>query len=429
MFSDPLEHTNWFSRLIRTGVAHDMSYRQRRQIIVTNIAGLIGGFCATVFLVSNYMTSYYDLCWLDVVTGAACLSMPLFQRKGMTLYPSAGAILTCSLCCAYSAYAYHNHTEYFLLLFMGVSFAIWDNLLLTFALATLNALLFLALQFNPYPAAVTAVPGWNKGVVLVMVLVLYLYFLYYFKRQNANYQRLIEDQNQQLRQLNLNKEKVMSVIAHDIRGPIAGVYSSLELLKDGHLEREEFDGLTGQLLSQVGNLQINIVELLEWSKSQISDLKPRKGIFLVRDILPQLLGMLRFQLDAKQVKIDTSQLQDTPVYADKAQTEVILRNLISNAVKFSYRGATVMLGCAQEEQDAVLFVQDTGQGISRENLKKIFDPAELFSTFGTDNEKGNGLGLKLCREFALQNDGDLSINSKPGEGSTCILRLPAPRGT
>jgi len=424
MYADP-KKLNFLSRVIRSGIQPDMPYHERRRIMVTNMAGLLGGTCSLIFLVSNYFSQYYLLCILDFLTLCAGYSIPIFHIRGINRYPAVFAVVLYSLCCTYSAYHYHNAAEYFLLLFIGVSFVIWDDKRLTIPLAVLNMIFFLTIQLSASASAKSYVPLWNKGAVLVIILSLYIYFLHYFSRQNRKYQQRIENQNKELQHLNMHKEKILSVLYHDIKSPIANVYASLTLLKEEIISPSEFSILTNKMLYEIGNLQLNITGLLEWSKNQFISPAPKKEHFGIREILSSTLTFLNFQYEAKEVRIDSTQTQDVQVNADRNQVEVILRNLLSNAIKFSYPGSAIEVSTFQENKFVAVRVKDYGKGIPETALEKLFDPGELVTTYGTSNEKGTGLGLKLCQEFARQNNGWITVKSDPGKGSAFTLFLPA----
>ena len=412
------------NKLLRCGIKEDMSYAQRRKVMIVNLAGLVGGTCSLAFLVSNLMSGYLLLSGLDLLTMVCGFSMPAFQCYGYKRYPPVIAVVLFSVCCGASSYLYHNHTEYFLLLFIGVSFTIWSNRWVVTFIALLNAGLFFCLQLGVHPPVRTEVPLWNKSIVLAMCLVLYIAFLYYFKRMYTSQMLRISLQNQQLQQWNAHNEKIMSVVAHDIRSPIANVGSVLTMLKEGMLSREEFDVLATQLISQVSNLDVSITSLLGWSKNQLNNPVTSKQVFGLSSLLQEVGLFLDYQLRAKQIKLDTAGLNALWLYADKDQVEIILRNMVSNAIKFSYTDSIIFIRSAQVKGMAHIYIEDKGTGIDPEKLTHIFTPGELVSTYGTQNEKGTGLGLKLARDFARLNGGDLKVFSEQFSGTTCQLILP-----
>jgi two-component system, sensor histidine kinase and response regulator len=420
----PASYPPWWQKLIKTGTWPSMPYQERRRIVVTNIAGISAGCFSVAFLISNYLHHYFLLCWLDLLAMLAGFSVPVFHRYNQKILPPLLVSTVFSVCCTISTFFYHSNAEYFLLLFLGVNFIIWKENRIAMACGIFNALLFFVVKVNKLPPLATGIEDWNKNTVIVISLCLYLYFLHLFKRQTNAYQNQIEAQNKELEKLNASNSKIMSAVAHDIQSPIATVYTVLSMLSDEHLEREEFRQMSGQLLSQVNNLRNNIAALLEWSKNQFADPVTQKEFIDLAGCVEGIYEFLKPQFQAKSIGLDTSDLQEPKLLADKRQVEVILRNLLSNAVKFSFPDSVVYISSHQQGSSAIIRIRDTGKGIEPFVLARLFDPGTIHSGYGTNNERGNGIGLKLCREFALGNGGDLAIESTPGKGCTSVLTLP-----
>jgi len=144
----------------------------------------------------------------------------------------------------------------------------------------------------------------------------------------------------------------------------------------------------------------------------------------LRPLIGGVLDFLRFQVDAKEISIDMSGFGELEVRADRNELSIILRNLISNALKFSYRGAKVYLSTEQSDRMVRVLVQDTGTGMTTTQLESLFGLQDPEQSYGTENEKGNGLGLKLSKEFAARNGGNIHITSLEGTGTTVVLEIP-----
>lgn len=411
-------------RLVFSGVTADMSYYESRRIMINNIAGLAGGTCAMFFFFSNLINGYILLCGLDLVAIVSGWSMPFFMKKGWNKYPPVIAILAFSSVCTLSSFFYHNFTEYFLLLFMGVCFVIYNNIFIAISLGLLNAGLFIFLQLNKRPPLILEVSEGNKAAVLIICLSIIICFLVIFKAIYRQYIEKIESQNAEMQRLNNYRERVMTVVSHDIRSPIANLSAVLTLLKQGVLSKEDFQFLSDQLLNQVNSLDSSITSLLLWSKNQLRNPQPKPVDFNIVDVIKEVTSFLEFQSDAKQIQIELSTPNDLQVWADRDQVEIILRNLLSNAIKFSYPNTRIVLTVAHTDEHVEISVRDYGKGIPQGQLIQIFAPDELISTLGTNNEKGIGLGLKLSRDFAKTNGGDLQLESYEGEGTRGALLLP-----
>jgi len=145
----------------------------------------------------------------------------------------------------------------------------------------------------------------------------------------------------------------------------------------------------------------------------------------VAPLIDEVKQLLRLQAETKNIYVK-SKIEDTVyIYADKDMMNLVLRNLVSNAIKFTPEKGEVCIGAAQHASGVELFVEDTGTGISTENISKLFGD-EFYTTKGTANESGTGLGLLLCREFMGKNGGSITVESDPGKGSRFICNLPIP---
>ena len=174
------------------------------------------------------------------------------------------------------------------------------------------------------------------------------------------------------------------------------------------------------------NYTIGLMEnLLQWSKSQMQSDAVRAQELDLLKLIDDVIKLLHLQANAKKVCIESKVHTSIHVYADKDMINLVLRNLISNAIKFTPQNGRIAVGVNQLSYFAEVYVQDTGMGISEEALQKI-NESSFYTTKGTASESGTGLGLMLCKEFLAKNGGQMHIESKPGEGSIFSFTLPLP---
>lgn len=230
--------------------------------------------------------------------------------------------------------------------------------------------------------------------------------------------------NQELQKFNSAKEKLFSIIAHDVKSPIIGLKSSLDLLNKDIISVEEFKSLSFELAQRVGQLQNNLDNLLQWSQSQMLGITAKPEQCSLQTILLDCLGLLQQNLENKKIKIETGITDSVNIYADPNHVRLVLRNLISNAIKFSYPEHTIFIMAETNKDEVVICVKDTGVGMTQSSTDKIFDALQLNSQYGTANEKGTGLGLQMCKEFLEQNNGKIWVQSELGKGSTFCFSLP-----
>ncbi|KAI7273313.1 hypothetical protein KC345_g7038 [Hortaea werneckii] len=237
----------------------------------------------------------------------------------------------------------------------------------------------------------------------------------------------LRDSARQLSELNAFKDRMFSVVAHDIRDPLAVLVNLMELLEEEiQAEREDHEELIHEMGQQIENTFALVEVLLDWFRSQ------REGMVfnpIQRDLgsaVQASLRLLRLRSDTKQIQMISEIPEETYVYADKEMLDLIIRNLLSNAIKFTYGGGCIRLKAERRERHMVIAVSDTGGGISPEQADTLLHDDSRISMAGTSGERGVGLGLTLCREFVQLNGGELWFDSIPSRGSTFYFSLPLP---
>jgi len=230
-------------------------------------------------------------------------------------------------------------------------------------------------------------------------------------------------QSEQLLGMNKLKDRLFSIIAHDLRGPLINLNDIIKMLNEGMITEEEFKSFVPQLSKNIGYTTGLLENLLFWSKSQLQGEVVKPIYFNLKEVSVNILHLFENTIHEKDILIDNNIPLTCKVYADKDMIQLVVRNLISNAVKFSKRGGSIKLTTRIEGNNTILCVTDTGVGISDSDQKKIFEQ-ETFTTRGTDNEQGTGLGLLLCKDFIEKNGGLIWVESEIGKGSKFCVRIP-----
>jgi signal transduction histidine kinase len=247
--------------------------------------------------------------------------------------------------------------------------------------------------------------------------------LLFFKNEQVAYQEMIEEKNRDLQSLNDTKEKLFSIISHDLRSPIGQLKSSLDLVSNEDLSPESFQKISAKLSSEVGRLHATLDNLLVWSISQLQGIKAAPVKVNLASILQQKMEIYDQMIAQKKLRIVLEDL-DRNVWVDPNHLKVVLRNLISNAIKYSFENGYIQIRSSLKDQMVVIEVIDTGVGMSKEMQYNIFLLDHLISNTGTANEKGTGIGLKLCKEFIEKNSGKIWVESCEKKGSTFFISLP-----
>jgi signal transduction histidine kinase len=235
-------------------------------------------------------------------------------------------------------------------------------------------------------------------------------------------QQLTRD-NDRLEKSNAVKDKLLSIISHDLRSPMSSLQALLGLFNTNNIARTYLVDFFGKLLSRVENTSTMLENLLHWSQYQLKGLEPIFDKVDLQKIIDECINLYRMQAEQKHIVIDNSLKTIVHVYADVEMLKVILRNLISNALKFTYPGGIITIKAMTKENHVIISVKDTGMGISPENQAKMFAVAN-FTTPGTEKEKGTGLGLMLCKDFVEHNHGKIWLDSKVNVGTTFYFSIP-----
>ncbi|HMP99080.1 MAG TPA: histidine kinase N-terminal 7TM domain-containing protein [Cyclobacteriaceae bacterium] len=234
-------------------------------------------------------------------------------------------------------------------------------------------------------------------------------------------QKLLE-QAKQLDQLNQLKTKIFSILAHDLRSPLASLKSLLSIAESGAITNEEFKAILPSITKNVGHTSSLLDNLLHWSISQLEGEVIKAKSFDIHTLVIHELALLEKKAHDKHITINNSIPEETYVFADENMIAVVLRNLINNAIKFCNAGDTITIASISNEEETSISVCDTGIGIDQDLLDKIFG-WDIVSQQGTKQEKGTGLGLKLCKEFIEKNHGKIWVESSPDKGSTFHFKL------
>ena len=239
--------------------------------------------------------------------------------------------------------------------------------------------------------------------------------------------RIIVAQTEELRKTIIGRDKLYSVIAHDLRSPMGSIKMVLNMLilnlPSDTIGPEMYELLTmaNQTTEDVFSLLDN---LLKWTTSQIGKLKVVYQDIDMVEVTEGVIEIFSMVAELKKISIRLKTPSKLEVYADIDMIKTVIRNLLSNAIKFSNEETEILVTVQEQEGMAVVSVKDSGCGIDEENQKKLLHTDTHFSTFGTNNEEGSGLGLLLCQDFVIKNGGRLWFTSVKGEGSIFSFSIP-----
>ncbi|MCF2498106.1 sensor histidine kinase [Dyadobacter chenhuakuii] len=230
-------------------------------------------------------------------------------------------------------------------------------------------------------------------------------------------------QNVELERINAEKNKLMSIVAHDVRGPLASIQSFLELLTEYDLDETERQGIKRELLNATNDTMALLSKLLNWSKSQLNGVSAQKEALNLDELVNSTLSLEKSSAIRKDIKLNYAIDPSIEIFADRDMMQVVFRNLIGNAIKFTPEGGQVSIESEISGNECIITVRDNGIGISPDKQAVLFS-LNVQSTYGTKNEKGVGLGLLLTQEFLAAQNGKIWFESTPSEGTSFFVSVP-----
>jgi len=239
---------------------------------------------------------------------------------------------------------------------------------------------------------------------------------------------ITENKNNELRliELNATKDKFFSIIGHDLKGPFSSIVGLSEYLVDQvkEIPPEKIREISNAILQSSNKAMDLLTNLMTWAQVQSDRIAHNPEYFELKPLIQETKELLNGIAEQKSIIIEDVITINSQVFADKEMIGTVLRNLISNGLKFTNTGGKITISAKNEENTLIVTISDDGVGISDDRVNKIFHIAENHSTLGTQNEKGTGLGLILCKEFIEKNNGKIWVKSKAGIGSSFSFSLP-----
>lgn len=239
------------------------------------------------------------------------------------------------------------------------------------------------------------------------------------------HQREMEKRSEELERLNQVKDKFFSIISHDLRSPINALAGLLDLLDKGAVRPDELSKHIHELKSRFNHTRTLLNNLLDWTLLQMDKLNLQPGRIDIQEIVDENIQLLG-SVSNKQISLHNQVPPGTIGFADSNTVNLVLRNLMTNAIKFTNDGGEVRISAHDHGHEWLITVKDNGVGINNDVLKILFDKTAPYTTRGTANEKGTGLGLILCKEFVEKNGGKIFVESEVEKGSRFSFTIPKP---
>jgi signal transduction histidine kinase len=230
----------------------------------------------------------------------------------------------------------------------------------------------------------------------------------------------------ELQKLNLDKDRFISILGHDLRSPLNGILGLMELLHEdlSGMQIEEIKEVIDLAYQSAKNTSNLLEDVLLWATAQSGKMRfnPQKINF--KQDCADVITLVQSSANAKNITIELYSDDSLEINVDKNMFDTVLRNLISNALKFTEKHGKIIISAGRNIENTIISVADNGVGINPEDVEKIFDKSMLFTSIGTNEEKGTGFGLKLCQDFIEKHEGKIWVESEEGKGSTFYFSLP-----
>src|ERR1035437_3169584 len=246
------------------------------------------------------------------------------------------------------------------------------------------------------------------------------------KEKRADELIIANKELEQLLQLNADKDRFISILAHDLRSPFTVLLGLSEFLIENirEYDTDEIENHLKLIKNSAQDTFALLEDLLKWIRAQSGNIPFKPQNLSFADICNDILKTLNPNADIKNISINYSKVDHLTVFADADMLKTVLRNLASNAIKFTNNGGTISINAIENSSNVTISVSDNGIGISPENLIKLFDISQVLSTKGTAKETGTGLGLLLCKEFVEKHGGKIWVESECGKGSIFYFNIP-----
>ena len=427
--------------LLKKSLVHKMrvlaTYRKLINHPTVVIAVGVMGISA-LLLNSTYFENHKWLSFLNIseatLIGLVIVSYVFMRYKEQTALGFYALIFWLDL--LISPFLFLHSTE-FTGLFLRNSMFYWALLPLVGLLLGNRSFLVITLLFFLQLSVVTLISNntflWNSYFSITVILVIYLVIIYsfinsleHYVRTQAEIQATLEKQSNELNESNSAKSKLLSIIGHDLRSPLMSL-NNLSVLINEEVSQIEHENLTdyAEILSlTVNQTSLLVNNLLEWSRSHDNRITLEQKIIELEPFAKSLEDLVHFQLHTKNIEFTLGPFESPIILADQNTLLTILRNLLTNAIKFTPQNGHIRLFSQFHKGGFQLILKDNGLGMDPQTVEHLLDPSVFNTTTGTDMEKGSGIGFNLVLEMMRLHGGQVSIDSAPGEGTEIQLFFP-----
>lgn len=407
------------------GAHPGMSYIDFKRVHMINLIALLCLFPTIFFSILNLIDHRYVLSAINFSNSICSFTVLVLQYYGKHNIAKATLLTSNSVFFFAGALLYKNGGEYFLLCTLIVSMLMYDNRKIHIVLCITVAFLILLLYLLPDILPLSQqVPRSRSVFNIINALAFMVVAVNFFLDIIYKNMKKIEQQRLNLESMNRDKEKIFSIIAHDIKSPFANLEALVFMFRNQMLDSTASQEYIQQIYQQITQQNQALDDLLQWGSSSMQGMNTKASPQLIKPMIQQIIKVFNENTQSKQLKINIDIPNNTQIIANRDHTIIILRNLISNAIKFSYVNGNINIYTSIDETYTHIHIQDEGIGINPSKSAALFNEIQQKS-FGTEDEPGSGVGLVLCKDLIERNKGVVNIQSTPNKGSVFTVGLPS----
>ena len=416
--------SKYWQFLSRIGTDTNTSYLELNRVYLVNIIAIVCTLPSLFFAILNLSQERWFLSLINFSCTCTFLSVIILQyfRK----HEAAKIILLGSSFILFfiTGLLYRNGGEYFLLSVLIIAMLLYDNMVLLIvsgiviccAIAIIYAFPNIRIIEDSVPLSRAVLNRISSFIFIAVVIAFFKYVIFQDKKQ-------IESQRLKLENMNREKEKIFSIIAHDMRAPLVNTAIIIDIFQENTIDKQHMSDFIEQLKKQLED-QNNVLEsILAWSSNKMKGLPNRKSLVTLDELISNILVDFKMNYVRKGITINYTIDKNIQLLGDVDHFKIVFRNLINNAIKFSFTDGQINISATEDSDYVYIHIQDYGLGIDKTKLKALFDQVQQRS-LGTANEPGSGMGLMFCKELIELNNGIIQIESTPNKGSTFTIRFP-----
>lgn len=269
------------------------------------------------------------------------------------------------------------------------------------------------------------------AILIILIFIVITLLVHRGQKMQKKLNKILQKQKsdlisreKELNEINLTKDKLFSIIGHDLRGPIGALQELLRMLKVGEIQQSEFMDFIPKLRDDVDHISFTLNNLLSWGQTQMKGAVTKPSAFILDELVSDNINLLSEIAENKSIKMINKITDNTMIWSDVNQIDIVVRNLISNALKFTPEHGMVTIEAQERNNHWEICVRDSGIGMDLVTQDKLFHTNSNYTTYGTNNEKGTGLGLSLCKEMVEKNNGQIWVESALRHGTCFYFTLP-----